>query len=412
MAGENEREQDEQDERDEQGDQPLEGEGEAAQASEAPDPNVPRNRAERRAMAKAARRGRTAQLSDEGAGATPATDETSGDPLLGPNTSIGGDTPALVDSVRRPKVPPRTISKGTGNADGVPEWALHAGDWFTRNRAKVVNGTLAVVLVGGAIFGWQAFNGSRQARATNSFSDALQASFAIITPEEPAADDPRHDVPHYRSLEDRNRATLEKLHRAMQGNEGARVAPLVRLTEAGTLYQMGRYAEAKNAYLAALGGDLAGLEGRAIEGLAFTLESLNDLDGAMTRFRELQNIQDGVYRDQAQFYQARVLVRRNDAARAKDLLHGVIERTGHPSAADPTAAFMSSLKEQALSLLRDIDPTDPAVVAADRQREASGDSHEHGGGRPGGDPLQGLPPELRQQLEKALRERGGAGGQR
>ncbi|MFO0652638.1 MAG: hypothetical protein U0326_40860 [Polyangiales bacterium] len=51
------------------------------------------------------------------------------------------------------------------------------------------------------------------------------------------------------------------------------------------------------------------------------------------------------------------------------------------------------------------------MVAADRQREASGEGHEHGG-RPGGDPLQGLPPELREQLQKALRERGGAGGGR
>lgn len=408
MAGENEREQDERDDEDER-EQAPEGD-DAAQAEAAPDPNVPRNRAERRAMAKAARRGRTAQIADPALSATAEGEEGTGDPLIGPNTSIGGETPRI-DEPKRPKVPPRTISKGTGNTDGVPEWALRAGDWFTKNRSNVVNTTLAVLLVGGAIFGWRAYSVSKESRATNTYAEALQAAFAVVTPEEPAADDPRRDVLHYRSIEDRSRATLERIRRAEQGNGSATVAPLVRLTEAGTLYQMGRYAEAKQAYLAALGGDLAGLQGRAVEGLAFTLESLNDLDGAMTRFRELQNIQDGAYRDQAQFYQARVLVRRNDGARAKDLLHGVIERLGHPAASDPTAAFQSSLREQSLGLLRDIDPTDPAVVAADRQREASGEGHEHGG-RPGGDPLQGLPPELREQLQKALRERGGAGGGR
>jgi tetratricopeptide (TPR) repeat protein len=411
VAGETEREDDERDENGDEGrDEAPEGD-DAAQAEAAPDPNVPRNRAERRAMAKAARRGRSVQLAD--GSAVPAEgDEVSNDLLLGLNTSIGGDTPRI-DDAKRPKVPPRTISKGTGNAEGVPEWALHAGDWFTKNRSNAINVALALVLAFGGVFGWRAYNGSKQAKATNAYADALQAAFAVVTPEEPAADDPRRDVLHYRTIEDRSRAALERLRRAEQGNPSATVTPLVRLTEAGTLYQLGRYAEAKPLYLAALGGDLAGLEGRAIEGLAFTLESLNDLDGAMARYRELQNVQDGVYRDQAQFYQARVLVRRDDNARAKDLLHSVIERLGHPAASDPTAAFQSSLREQALGLLRDIDPADPAVVAADRQREAAGDGHEHGG-RPGGDrdPLQGLPPELREQLQKALRERGGAGGGR
>lgn len=378
MAGENEREQDERDE-DERTEAP-EGD-DAAQAEAAPDPNVPRNRAERRAAAKAARRGRSAQLADPALTAPTEGEEISGDPLIGPHTSIGGDTPRI-EEPKRPKVPPRTISKGTGNTDGVPEWALRAGDWFTKSRSSLVNGTLAVLLVGGVVFGWRAYSASKEARATNSYTHALQAAFAVVTPEEPAADDPRRDMLHYRNIEERSRATL---------------------------YQLGRYAEAKQAYLAALSGDLAGLQGRAVEGLGFTLESLNDLDGAMSRFRELQNIQDGAYRDQAQLYQARVLVRRNDGARAKDLLHGVIERLGHPAASDPTAAFQSTLREQALELLRDIDPSDPAVVTADRQREASGEGHDHGG-RPGGDPLQGLPPELREQLQKALRERGGGGG--
>ncbi|MFO0652639.1 MAG: hypothetical protein U0326_40865 [Polyangiales bacterium] len=282
MAGENEREQDERDDEDEREQAPEGDDG--AQAEAAPDPNVPRNRAERRAMAKAARRGRSAQIADPALSATVEGEEGAGDPLIGPNTSIGGETPRI-DEAKRPKVPPRTISKGTGNAEGVPEWALHAGDWFTKNRSNVVNITLAVVLVGGAIFGWRAYSVSKEARATNAYADALQAAFAVITPEEPAADDPRRDVPHFRSLEERSRTTLERLRRAEQGNTSATVAPLVRLTEAGTLYQMGRYAEAKQVYLAALGGDLAGLQGRAVEGLGFTLESLNDFDGAMARFR-------------------------------------------------------------------------------------------------------------------------------
>ncbi|MFO0653408.1 MAG: hypothetical protein U0326_44720 [Polyangiales bacterium] len=251
MAGENEREQDERDDEDEREQAPEGDDG--AQAEAAPDPNVPRNRAERRAMAKAARRGRSAQIADPALSATVEGEEGAGDPLIGPNTSIGGETPRI-DEAKRPKVPPRTISKGTGNAEGVPEWALHAGDWFTKNRSNVVNITLAVVLVGGAIFGWRAYSVSKEARATNAYADALQAAFAVITPEEPAADDPRRDVPHFRSLEERSRTTLERLRRAEQGNphvgHGGPARPPHR---SGTLYRMGRYAEAKQVYLAALG---------------------------------------------------------------------------------------------------------------------------------------------------------------
>lgn len=405
MASDNDRENDDRDE-----DERAEGEAsaDAAPAEEAaPDPNVPRNRAERRMAAKAARRGREAKLADDSAiaaaGATEVTDDP--DALTAPTTSIGGGTRRLDEGEKRPKVPPRTLSKGTGNSEGVPEWALKAGDWFAANRSQVVTAVLATALVVGGAFGWRAFSTGREGRATSAYHDGLTAMFAAITPEEPAADDPRRNLPHYRSFEARSQAALERLRAADRGHPGARANALVKLSEASTLYQLGRYAEAKNLYQSILGSDLAGLEGRAIEGLAFTLESLNDLDGAMSRYRELQSVQGGIYRDLAQFYQARLHVRRDDSNRAKDLLHGVIERVGRPAASDPTASSQSALRDQCLQLLRDLDPTDPAVVAAERQREAGGDSH---GGHGGSDPMQGLPPELREQLQKMLRERGAA----
>ena len=401
MAADNDREKDDrdEDERDEdEGDLP-----EPAQPEEpaAPDPNVPRNRAERRQAAKAARRGREAKLADDSvATAAEVTDDP--DALEAPTTSIGGGTRRLDEAERRPRVPPRTMSKGTGNAEGVPEWALKAGDWFAQNRSQVVTGVLAAVLIVGGAFGWRAYTLNREAKATNAYHDGLTAMFAAITPEEPAADDPRRDLPHYRTFEARGQAALEKLRAADRNNPSAQSIALIRLSEAGALYQLGRYAEAKTLYQGIQGADLAGLEGRAIEGLAFTLESLNDLDGAMGRYRELQSAQGGIYRDLAQFYQARLMVRRNDEGRAKELLHTVIERVGRPAASDPTAASQTALRDQCLTLLRDLDPTDPAVVAAERQREAGGgDSHGDGGGMP---EIPGLPPEVL----KMLRERGGA----
>lgn len=196
MAGENEREQDERDDDDERDEAP-EGDEAQAQGEEAVDPNVPRNRAERRAIAKAARRGRTVRVGDENAVAADGS-EGSGDPLIGPNTSIGGDTPKLDEAgPKRPKVPPRTMSKGTGNAEGVPRpWAVGAGDWFTKNRSSnAVTILLTVVVLGGGLFGWRAYSTSREARATGAYAEALKSTFAIIAAEEPGADDPRRDLP-------------------------------------------------------------------------------------------------------------------------------------------------------------------------------------------------------------------------
>jgi tetratricopeptide (TPR) repeat protein len=407
MVAENDRETDERDE-----DESDEGEGTAApaQAGEAtaPDPNLPRNRAERRMAAKAARRGREVKLADDAALAAAGANETPGDEgLLAPTTSIGGGMRPLAEGEKRPRVPPRTMSKGTGNTEGVPEWALRAGDWLAQNRSQVAMAFLAAVAIVGGAFGWQAYVTRREARATQAYYDGLTAMFAAITPDELPADDPRRNLPHYRSFEARAQATLEKLRRAIRAHPNARANPLMRLSEASTLYQLGRYTEAKSAYQGVLGADLAGLEGRAIEGLAFTLESLGDLDGALARYRELQSVQGGIYRDLAQFYQARVHLRRNDEARAREMLRTVIERVGRPAASDPTAAVQTALRDQCLALLRDIDPNDPVVVQADRQREAGGDAH---GDAHGNDPMRGLPPELREQIQKMLRERGTGGG--
>ncbi len=158
-----------------------------------------------------------------------------------------------------------------------------------------------------------------------------------------------------------------------------------------------------------VGADVSGLEASVLEGLAFSLESLNDLDGAAARYRDLAGIQGNAYRDEAQFYLARLSVRRNERDRAKELLHGVIDRTAHPPAADPLSASVQSLREQAVALLREIEPADPQIVEFDRQRAAGGGAEGgegHGHGAPGANPLESLPPEIRRQLEEAMRKQG------
>lgn len=403
------------DERDDEADEVESSEAEGAeQASAADDPNVPKNRAERRAAAKAARRGRVAVLGD---GAAATGDAAVGDMapdgsgLMLPTTSLGGNPGALPEATpgagrRRP--PPRTMSKGTGDSEGVPEWARRIGDALGQHRRTLTLAAVGVLVVVGSAVAWQMTRASAAARAGDAFAEALQASTATIEAEDaPTREDaPARRGPVYRSAEARLRASVEKFRRVAQRFPQSRVAPLARLSEATALYQLGRYQEARQIYQGLIGADTAGLEARVLEGLAFTLESLNDLDGAAARYREFGTVQNAAYRDLAQFYQARLLTRRNDRPRAKELLHGVIERTAHPTAADPLATSIQSLREQAVALLREIDPQDPQIVEYDRARAAGGTGGEQGHEGGGRNPLDSLPPDLRRQLEEALRKQG------
>lgn len=406
MATENER-----DDSDDEVEEQAESEGSVDEAAARPDPNQPRNRAERRAAAKAARRGRQAVLSD---GSTPdegsALDPETG--LIAPTTSMGGSPGAIpgVPSVGPRKPPPRTMSRGTGAVDGVPEWARTLGDRLAANRTMLVGAALGVVVSVGLALGYTEWRSRTESRAASAFAGALAVASAPISE---SGESSGSGGTTFRTLAERQRASLERLRKVIRDHGSSRVAPLAKLAEAGVLYQLGRYEEAKSAYQSLIGRDLAGLEGRVLEGLAFSLEATGDLSGAMARYRELETAQNGSYQDQARFYEARLLLRQDQRDRAKELLRGVAERTARPSSADPLAPIQTNLRQQALGLLRDIDPRDPAVVEADRARAAGGGHDEHG--PQATNPMRSLTPaqlqELQRLIQQSQQQRGSTGGQ-
>lgn len=414
-------------ERDESDDEAIDEAGAPAPApadDEAPDPNVPRNRAERRAAAKAARRGRSAVLADADAIAAQQAREADASGFVAPTTSMGGfgggtgDVVPPLNTGRR-KPPPRTMSKGTGDVEGIPDWARRLGSWFTNNRQTLVVGVLVGVALGGSITAWRTYTTRKENRAADAYAEAVNAYRGEVRSEDaPASEsEPPRMVPRYHTHDERLRAAVEKFRQVEQQFPGSRVAPLARLDEASALFQLGRYQEARQLYRGLLGADTGGLEAPVREGLAFTLESLNDLDGAMAQYRELEQMQSGAYRDKSQFYQARLLMRRNEPARAKELLRAVAQRTAHPAATDPLATVTSALHDQALAILRDIDPTDPLVVERQRADQEAGGGHGHNA-----NPMEGIPPELLEQLRRQVQQQqtkqggsgappaGGAGG--
>ena len=299
----------------------------------------PRNRAERRIRAKQERRGQLEKQRKE----------------------LEADQAA---ANRRVKLPPKTVSGKSGSED-VPPWARGSVEWMTKNAKGLATGIVVVLAVaGGAVF-WQWRHDNQFAKAASSYNDALQISGAQIraadAPPDPPNSPPRRG-PTFPDTTARAQAALRAFRDVESHHANTPIAPLARLSEAATLYDLARYAEAKPIYEALLHADVAGQDARVLEGLGFTLEALNDNAGALTRYQELGRIQDGAYRDLASFHQARIEQKLGHTDRARDLLHGVIERLRRTST-DEEFGTGGSVLEGSRSLLRDIAPEDPLAQA-------------------------------------------------
>lgn len=333
---ERDEDQDEDEERDEDAParEPAEGEAEG-------DGSVvqePRNRAERRQLAKQVKRGQ----------ATPDGEVKERD---------------RNKAVVRPKVPPRTVTgKSTANTDEVPLWAKNIGDWLSERRTTVL-AAAAVVILGGAgiAYGVQKRGESRSADAIKVV-EAAEASLAPVRnaddPPDPPNMPPRRIQP-YADYRARATAALSAADRAAQAPADLGTTNIARLQRGVALYDLGRYAEAKTTLEGVVGRDLAGLEGRALEVLAYCLESLNDLPGALRRFEEIGRLEGDGWRDLSAYHQARVLRRQNNNDRAKDVLRRLIERIEHARPEENSTNSSRSIVEQAKALLHEIDPADP-----------------------------------------------------
>ncbi|MBI5513236.1 MAG: tetratricopeptide repeat protein [Deltaproteobacteria bacterium] len=321
------------------------------------DPTVPRNRAERRAAAKAARRGQTWKQ----------TGTAEPEPGEGAEGGDSGEAKSPTGTAtKRPRVPPKTMSKGTGDAEGVPRWVRRLGEYLAANRVGLGAGLLVAGLaIGGGLY-WNARVSGAAAQAADAYAAGLTAYTAPVSASEPPDNAFQRGQlgTWYRSEDERLRAASHRFRRAEQVYSSAQTAPLARLSEAGALYQLGRYEDARALYRGLLGADLHGLEPRVLEGLAFTQEALGELDQARAQYQSLAEVQGGAYRDLSQYYQARLLSRRGDDAGAKGILHGLIERLGRITGTEASAVAASQLRDQATGLLRDIDPSDPLAAAA------------------------------------------------
>lgn len=301
-------------------------------------PQAPRNRAERRQLAKQVKRG---QATEDG------------------EVKEKDRNKAVI----RPKVPPRTVTgKSTANTDEVPPWVKRLGDWLSEHRTKVFAGIAAAVVLGAG--GAYVTNTRGDSRAADALKVVNAAEIFVAevrgadAPPDPRSMPPRRIQP-YTEHAARARAALAAAESASQVSADLATAPIARFQRGVALYDLARYAEAKTALEGVIGSDLAGLEPRALEVLGFCLESLNDLPGALRRFEELARVEGDYWRDLGAYHQARVLRRQNQNDRAKDLLRRLIERADRSRPDESSGSVARAVVEQARALLHEIAPDDP-----------------------------------------------------
>lgn len=310
-----------------------EGEGEQV-------PAQPRNRQERRELAKKVKRG---QATEDGE--VKETDRNKKKVIV------------------RPVVPPLTVTgKSTANVDEVPPWVKRTGDWLAARRTTVFAAAAAVIIGGvGVSYAVRARADSRASQAAKLVEAAQIANAEIRAADAPpeGPNRPPRITPTYVDHAARARAALTAAENAVNVSADLPTIPLAKLSRAYVLYDLARYAEAKTLFESILTADLSGMNGRAIEGLGFTLEALNDLPGALRRFEELARLEGEGWRDLGTLHQARVLRRQNQNNRAKDMLHTLVERLERARPEDNTSVSNRAVNDQARALLHEIAPEDP-----------------------------------------------------
>jgi tetratricopeptide (TPR) repeat protein len=157
---------------------------------------------------------------------------------------------------------------------------------------------------------------------------------------------------------------------------------------ASVLYDQGKFAEAKAAYLAVKDSKLASLDlavkGRALEGVGISLEALGDKDGALKAFGELSNLDGLGFNALGAYHQARLAFAAGNTDKAKEYLKDAQKRldtlAGGSDAKDTNKTLGAGnngfLQQSVRDLQRRVDPTavpttSPNTLTAEQLQELS-----------------------------------------
>ena len=187
---------------------------------------------------------------------------------------------------------------------------------FARGIGWVLAG-FVVVVVGVSIF--QSWSERRAEAATEAFGRAVRIFESDLAGEAPkpgekpeaAVGDHADDLPKYKTVRERDEATLTELAKLPPA-----AAKNARLFRAGVLYDLERYEEARAAYDDAGAGAAPAVAVVAREGVALCLEQLGKIDDAIAAYEKVAPRGDKTtdfYRDRALMGAGRLLEKKDKA---------------------------------------------------------------------------------------------------
>jgi predicted negative regulator of RcsB-dependent stress response len=223
----------------------------------------------------------------------------------------------------------------------------HVYEWMRGSTQPILIGLVvaAVVILGSSL--WSSHAQKSQAEATRMLSQAMRIYSTDLTADEEMAKKLTSEdgVPRFKTAEERRKATLEELGQVLSkygGTGAAREAVLVR---AGVLFDGGLYDEAITAY----GDFLANTDSDnrmrmlAREGRGYSFEAKGQLDPALDEYRKLETEAGDVYKDRAQYHQARIFEKKGDKSGAEHLYKAILEKNPQSSLRDDISNRLAAL---------------------------------------------------------------------
>ncbi|MSP62451.1 MAG: tetratricopeptide repeat protein [Myxococcales bacterium] len=200
--------------------------------------------------------------------------------------------------------------------------AYNAAIPYARPIALTLAGALGVVI---AVWIADHFMTDARENATEQFDRSVRVAEAdLITDASPAKSEDK--IPRFKTEKERAEATLAEVDKVAGGSSA--VAHRALLLKAGTLFDLGRFADAEASYkkfLDQVGSDDP-LRFLAREGVGLCAEAQNKLDDALAAFKELDPKAGDFYRDRALFAQARVLMKKGDKKGAEGVYLDILKR--------------------------------------------------------------------------------------
>ena len=223
----------------------------------------------------------------------------------------------------------------------------HVYEWMRGSTQPILIGlaVAAVVILGSSL--WSNHTQKGQAEATRMLSQAMRTYATDLSTDDDMAKKlmAEDDVPRFKTAEERRKATLELLAQVQSKFGGTGAAREAQLVRAGVLFDGGQYDDAIQTYgdfLAQTDSDNR-MRMLAREGRGYAFEAKNQLDQALDEYRKLESEAGDVYKDRAQYHQARILEKKGDKAGAEKMYKAILEKNPQTALRDDISNRLAAL---------------------------------------------------------------------